>query len=52
MVVTDGIAQREGALRQTVKKIEDPIFRSRRRGEVPFLPPSFPHPGQKGEWVK
>lgn len=49
MVVTDGIAQRDGALRQIVKKIGDPIFRSRHGGEVPFLPPSFPHPGQKGD---
>lgn len=53
MVVTAGIAQKEDGLRQRVKKIEDPIFWSRLRREVPFLPPSFPHyPGQKGEWVK
>lgn len=52
MVVTSGTAQRKDGLRWRVKKIEDPVFRSRLGGEVPFLPPFFPHPEQKGEWMK
>lgn len=38
---THGIARREDGLRQRVKNVHDPIFRSSLGGEVPFLLPSF-----------
>lgn len=51
--MTGGTAQREDGLRQRVKNVQDPMFWSRLRVEIPFLPPSFPHhPGEKGGWLK